>query len=114
VFVFNSLFADEKVIKENAQWLINCTAFFACAKSCKTLLCLPLQSSLFSIPDAYFYLFGLFVCLLACFETGFLCVALAVLELALQIRLAWSSQRSTYLYLCAGIKGMCRPYPAES
>jgi hypothetical protein len=29
------------------------------------------------------FLFCLFVCLLACFETGFLCVALAVLELTL-------------------------------
>jgi hypothetical protein len=36
------------------------------------------------------FIFCLFVCLF--FETGFLCVALDVLELTLQTRLAWNSK----------------------
>jgi hypothetical protein len=40
-----------------------------------------------------FFGFGFFVCLFVCFsEAGFLCVALAVLELTLQTRLAWNSE----------------------
>ena len=42
------------------------------------------------------------------FETGFLCVALAVLELALQTRLSSDSQRSSCLcFSSAGINGVC-------
>ena len=37
------------------------------------------------------------------FETGFLCVALVVLELALYTRLALDSQRFTYLGLQSGL-----------
>jgi hypothetical protein len=40
------------------------------------------------------------------FETRFLCVALAVLKLALYTRLAWNSHRSIYVCLMStGIKG---------
>ena len=44
-------------------------------------------------PDFFFCCWGLFVCLFFGFsETGFLCIALAVLELTLQTRLAWNSE----------------------
>jgi hypothetical protein len=46
-------------------------------------------------------------------ETGFLCGALAVLELTLQTRLASNSQRFTCLCLSsAGIKGVCHHHLA--
>ena len=48
-------------------------------------------------------------------ETGFLCVSLAVLQLAVYISLAWNSQRSC-LPLClrsTGIKGMRNHSPAD-
>ena len=45
----------------------------------------------------------------SCELTGFLCVAMAVLELAMQTRLAWNSQRSTCLcFPSAEIKGVCQ------
>jgi hypothetical protein len=39
-----------------------------------------------------FFLFCLFVCLFVCFETGFLCVAVSILELTLKTRLASNSE----------------------
>jgi hypothetical protein len=58
----------------------------------------------------------LFVCLFVFwfFETGFLCVALAVLELTLWTRLASNSEIA---YLClpsAGIKGVRHHHPARN
>jgi hypothetical protein len=48
------------------------------------------------------------------FETGFLCVALAVPELSLWTRLASNSQRSTYLCLpSAGVEVMCLHLPTQ-
>ena len=47
------------------------------------------------------------------FETGFLCVALAVLELALLIRLALNLKRSSsYCLASAGLKGVCHHHQA--
>jgi hypothetical protein len=47
----------------------------------------------------------LFVCLFVClFETGFLCVALAILELTLYTRLVSNSVIHLTLHLCAGIQ----------
>jgi hypothetical protein len=47
--------------------------------------------------------------------TGFLCIALAVLKLALQIRLASNSQRSTCLCLpSAGTKGVQHHHLAKT
>jgi hypothetical protein len=52
-------------------------------------------------------MFVLFCFVLFCFETGFLCVALIVLELALQTRLASNSQNFACLCIpSTGIKGM--------
>jgi hypothetical protein len=52
---------------------------------------------------------GYSFCCCCFFKTRFLCVALAVLKLALQTRLALNSQRST---CSAGIKGVHCQYPA--
>jgi hypothetical protein len=61
------------------------------------------------LPDTiglYIHDLCLFVCFLS-FEAGFLCVALAVQELALQTRLASNSQTSFCFYLLsARIKGI--------
>jgi hypothetical protein len=47
------------------------------------------------------------------FETGFLCIILAVLELTLQTRLALDSEIHLPLPLPAGIKGVCHHCPAR-
>ena len=48
----------------------------------------------------------LFLFIYLFFESGFLCVALAVLELTLQTRLALNSERSSCFYLFARIKSV--------
>jgi hypothetical protein len=60
------------------------------------------------------FVFGFFFFFFWFFETGFLCVALAVLELTLWTRLASNSEIA---YLClpsAGIKGVRHHHPARN
>jgi hypothetical protein len=66
------------------------------------------------IPHIFKEFTFLFVCLFVCFETGFLCVALAVLDLL--CRPGWpQTQKSACLCLpSAGIKGLCHHCPAKN
>jgi hypothetical protein len=79
-------------------------------KQWKSPCFLLLEESLSSILSHYFFLFLFFVLFCFLFLTGFLCIALAVLELTLYCRPGWPrTQKSACLCLpSAGLKGVCR------
>jgi hypothetical protein len=62
---------------------------------------------------ATYILFFCFVLFCFVFETGFLCVALAVLELTLETRLALNQKSACLCLSSAGIKGECHHCPTQ-